>query len=55
MSWIINGEEMKKRSAFPNKYLKSQQEYFDFVDKYHIFGREANVLKKKINKNIIKS
>jgi hypothetical protein len=41
-----------KKKAFPNEYWINQQEYFDFVDKHKVFGKEACELKKKMDKQI---
>lgn len=41
--------ERGKRPAFPNKYFITQQEYFEFGEKYKVYGVEANLLKKKLD------
>ena len=43
-----------KKPAFPNSEFKTQEEYFKFTDKYHVYGSEAYKLRKqqmKSNKN----
>ncbi len=39
-----------KKSGFPTKEFKTQQEYFDFVDIHKVFGADAIALKKKLDK-----
>lgn len=40
----------KKNPSFPNDTFKDQEEYFDFVAVYRIFGNDAYALKKKMDK-----
>ena len=41
---------MSKKSAYPNEYFNSVDEYYDFAIKHGVFGTEANQLKKKMDK-----
>lgn len=45
---------MSKTQAFPNDTFISQQDYFDFIDRYPgYYGKSAYDLKKKLEKEVI--
>jgi len=39
-----------KKPAFPNEQFRTQDEFFEFADKHHVYGGLAYDLKKQMDK-----
>jgi hypothetical protein len=42
-----------KKKAYPNEFFVSLDDYFEFAMKHKVFGKDAQELRKKMNKQLI--